>query len=138
MFKAQKSTAEPTGIEKEFKDYYPGIHEYMLKVRKYIGQERPVAASHAAALIQTEFNSLLSMGLNGCSYNEFNLYSEIHQTYKEKGYPDLIPLDGSTLENLDDFDSKARKTMEKHNLSLNIVESIDDLPDFLMKRAKKR
>jgi hypothetical protein len=140
LLKAQREVSKGETVSKIFRNYYPGIHEYVGKIVSAIENGEPMAANYAAARIQTEWSSMLSRALTGVDNSVFNLYSEYHEAYLENGFPDLMgpktPAWHSELvERAWRLEARSKSFMHEAGLELNVLEDLDHLMRFLEERS---
>jgi len=134
---AQRETASPTGIRNELVDYYPGIREYVNKVKTAALRGDTVKAVVSAGMIQDELTRMLSLSEAGISHQGFNLPSELRKAYSEHGFPDLMALEpkpSALIEAAERLDAVSRRLYNEKNLSLNALEGIEDLRRLIERR----
>ncbi|MBN2334930.1 nucleotidyltransferase domain-containing protein [Candidatus Bathyarchaeota archaeon] len=133
----QRETASPTGIRNELVDYYPGIKEYVNKVKTAALRGDAVKAVVSAGMIQDELTRMLCRGAEGIDHHGFNLPSELRQAYNGRGFPDLMaaePTPGALLEAAGKLDEAARRLFSEAGLSLDAVEDVEDLKRLIEER----
>jgi len=140
LLRAQREVSKGETVGAVFRDYYPGIREYVNKIVSAVEDGRPMAAKYAAARIQAECGGMLSRALTGVENGAFNLYSEYHEAYMERGFPDLM---GSTtparhselVESAGRLDARSISFLREAGLGLNVLEDLDHLRRFLEERS---
>jgi hypothetical protein len=140
LLKAQREVSKGETVNKIFRDYYPGIHEYVAKIVSAVEKGKPMAANYAAARIQAECSSMLSRALTGVDNGVFNLYSEYHEAYIENGFPEVMGLKtpawhSELVERAERLDARSRFFISEAGLELNMLEDIDHLKRFLEERS---
>ena len=141
ILESQREVAKPDAVESLFKDYYPGLREYVNKINSAVEEKMYIKANNAAAKIQYDLAFCLSRGLTGLSHKDFNLYSELDDVYRKNNFPDLMnsiaPGESESLiSKSKEFDEAVQNFFKKHGLSLNYVEGIEDLKRFFERRRK--
>jgi predicted nucleotidyltransferase len=142
LLRAQREVSKGETVSTVFRNYYPGIHEYVGKIVSAAEEGRPVAANYAAARIQTECGSMLSRALTGMDHGGFNLYSEYHDVYVVNGFPDLMAPTAPAaftelVERAGRLDARSRSFLREAGLGLNILEDLDHLKRFLEERSPR-
>ena len=140
LLRAQRKVGKGETVRTVFKDYFPGIFEYVNKVISSVEENKPVAANYAAAKIQFECNSFLSRALTGVDHGDFNLYSEYYDLYRENKFPNLMELAAPEeysrlVEYANKLDEVSRAYFKKANVELNMVDDMEHLKRFIEERA---
>lgn len=126
-------------IESKFANYYNVIHEYVNKILSNCEKQNRVAASFAASLIQDEISLMLAQAIGKVEYSDFNIHGEYATYYHQQQFPELMQFttdgDLATLaRQARRLGEKARAWMQEQSLSLNILETPEDLERFLEER----
>jgi hypothetical protein len=126
LIKLQKQYCKPSGLEKHLTDYYPGILEYVNKIKTAEAKENKTKAVISAYTIQAELTHMLRHGETGASNTRFNTLRETSEQYHGHGLPDLLENIETLTENADRLDTETQKLFNKLGLSVNKVEKLAD------------
>jgi hypothetical protein len=136
---AQASISEPENAQDVFRDFYYYVFEYTNKVLSACERRDAIAAGSAASHMQEQICQLMNKVDNGFYGEDFNLLGEYSAGYYEAGFPDL--LDPATRGDLDalakrvqQLDEMMREWLGMRSISLNVLESEEELRHFLNQR----
>lgn len=130
----QRKNMKPSGLRKQLTDYYPGVKEYVNKIKTAETKGDRVKAVIAAYSLQTELRHMLSQNETGASNPGFNTPSETNQGYLNHGLPDLLAEPSKLSEHADKLDQATQRLYIKQEIDLNIIEN---LTEFTKKMKKK-
>lgn len=139
LLAAQAELATPENAGRVFKDFYPGIFEYVGKVQAACDRGDAIAAAYAAGQIQEELCAMLNQVQASWTPTPANLLGDYLAAYRQAGFPDLLdPAARGDLVELarraQQFDDAARAWLHRQAVDLNILDSAHDLRRFLQQR----
>jgi hypothetical protein len=136
---AQASIAEPIEAPDVFADFYYYVFEYKHKVLSACERGDVVAAGSAAFYMQEQICQLMSKVERGFYATDFNLLGEYMGGYEKAGFPDLLePATHGGCEALagqvQRLDERVKEWLTGHGIALNVLESEEELRQFLHQR----
>jgi hypothetical protein len=139
LLEAQASVATPADARDVFKDFYFFIFEYVNKVLSACERKDAIAARFAAFQLQEEICQCMNKVENGFYGTDFNRLGEYSGAYQKAGWPDLI--ESASQGNLVELarqarrlDEQAREWFNSRSIELNILDSKEELRQFLNRR----
>jgi hypothetical protein len=139
LLAAQASVSEPSDAKDVLKDFYFYVFEYTNKILAACERMDVTAAASAAFHMQEEICQHMNKVELGFFGTDFNLLGEYSGAYAKAGFPDM--LESASTGNLVELarqvrrlDEKMREWLERHAIELNILDSEDELRQFLNRR----
>ena len=133
LIKMQKEIAEPSNPKEQLRDYYPGILEYVNKIKTAQKKGDKVKATIAAYTIQNELTQMLSQNTN----TRFNTPRESTNKYLEHGLPDLLENPSNLNKNAEKLETETGKLFNKLGLEQNKVENLEEFKEIMHKKCRK-
>jgi hypothetical protein len=137
----QKSMSIEANHNDVMRDFYNVIHEFANKIISRCDKGDLLSATIVASTIQEEIAGALSGNTGLMLDTTFNFYGEYGGSYTQL-FPDL--LDAVKTGDLRELRMRAVELKEKvqdwmslHNISTNVVGSLDELTEFLHNRHQK-
>jgi predicted nucleotidyltransferase len=136
LYRLQRESAKPVSTAETLRGFYPGIREYVNKIKSAEHKGEKIKSVFSSYLIQADLMHMISMGENGVSNVSFNLPSEISTQYLEKGLVDLLVNPANVEELVDRLDIVARRLFKEQGLCLNEIVSLEEFRKNLKKCIK--
>ncbi|MCW4011960.1 MAG: hypothetical protein NWF07_03105, partial [Candidatus Bathyarchaeota archaeon] len=127
-------TMKPSGLRKHLTDYYPGIKEYVNKIKTAEEKEDRVKATIAAYTIQAELTHMICQGETGTSHSGFNTPSETNQEYIKHKIPDLLVEPSKLSEQAEKLDQATKNLLIKQEINLNIIKNLTEFTKIMKEK----
>jgi len=135
LVKLQRETMKPSGLRKHITDYYPGIKEYINKIKTATEKEDRIKTAIAAYTVQAELTHMLCHGETGASNPVFNIPSETKQEYLRYGFADLLENINTLSDKSDILDQTTQILFKKQGINLNKVENLTEFTKNMKKKC---
>jgi len=133
LIKLQEDATESSNLKENLRDYYPGIIEYVNKIKTSQRKGDKIKSTFAAYTIQNELTQMLSHGIN----TRFNTPSESSVNYHKQGLPDLLENPSNLNENADKLETETGKLFNKLGLTQNKVENLNEFKKIIREKCRK-
>ena len=136
---AQRSIAEPEDAQEVFKNFYFFVFEYANKIFAAWEDRDVIGARFAAFQLEEQILQFMNKVEQGFYPRPFNLLGEYLSGYEQAGFPDLLTpaVEGDLdelVERVRRLDAAMRAWLTEQGIDLGILESQQDLRDFLNAR----